>query len=283
MRFLISLSCSDLEKVADYITFIHQGKVLFCKTKDELRYHYGVIRCGAALFDQIDKTEILAYRKDDYQWNVLVSDKEKAKRKYKNAIAFIPTSGVEGYIFGCAILCSMMIVTTFSFDDASKWTRYAMITPISGKDLVAGKFTVLAIFCAIGSLFGMVVGSIGGVILKKVSFDPAGIGKLLFLTLVAWVISLILVVYQSPLYSSLGRKKDMYCYWYRFLFRRQSALEYTMDRISLQLQVFRDGNSHEKRNRNGFSSRFLLLCSHRLRYACSPSEVLRSTVKMMMA
>ena len=63
--------------------------MLFCKTKDELRYHYGVIRCGAALFDQIDKTEILAYRKDDYQWNVLVSDKEKAKRKYKNAIAFI--------------------------------------------------------------------------------------------------------------------------------------------------------------------------------------------------
>lgn len=34
---------TDLEKVADYITFIHQGKVLFCKTKDELRYNYGII------------------------------------------------------------------------------------------------------------------------------------------------------------------------------------------------------------------------------------------------
>ena len=65
---------TDLEKVADYITFIHQGKVLFCKTKDELRYNYGIIRCGAALFDQLDKAEILAYRKDDYQW------------KYKNAV-----------------------------------------------------------------------------------------------------------------------------------------------------------------------------------------------------
>ncbi|MEI3412637.1 MAG: ATP-binding cassette domain-containing protein [Blautia sp.] len=49
---------TDLEKVADYITFIHQGKVLFCKTKDELRYNYGIIRCGAALFDQLDKAEI---------------------------------------------------------------------------------------------------------------------------------------------------------------------------------------------------------------------------------
>ena len=44
------------------------------------------IRCGAALFDQLDKAEILAYRKDDYQWNVLVADKEKARRKYKNAV-----------------------------------------------------------------------------------------------------------------------------------------------------------------------------------------------------
>jgi ABC-2 type transport system ATP-binding protein len=77
---------TDLEKVADYITFIHEGKVLFCRTKDELRYNYGIIRCGSATFDVIDKSEILAYRKCDYQWEVLVGDKGKAKRKYKNAV-----------------------------------------------------------------------------------------------------------------------------------------------------------------------------------------------------
>ena len=77
---------TDLEKIADYITFIHQGKVLFCKSKDELRYNYGIIRCGAALFNAIEKEDILTYRKDDYQWNVLVADKEKARKKYKNAV-----------------------------------------------------------------------------------------------------------------------------------------------------------------------------------------------------
>lgn len=77
---------TDLEKVADTITFIHQGKVLFCKAKDELLYQYGIVRCGAAVFDEIDKSEILAYRKEDYQWNVLVADKEKARRRYKNAV-----------------------------------------------------------------------------------------------------------------------------------------------------------------------------------------------------
>jgi ABC-2 type transport system ATP-binding protein len=77
---------TDLEKVADYITFIHHGKLLFCKTKDELRYNYGIIRCNTDLFDQIDKGDILTYRKDDYQWNVLVADKETARRKYKTAV-----------------------------------------------------------------------------------------------------------------------------------------------------------------------------------------------------
>ncbi|MCI8948244.1 MAG: ABC transporter ATP-binding protein [Lachnospiraceae bacterium] len=77
---------TDLEKVADYITCIHQGKVLFSRSKDELRYQYGIIRCGAALYDQIDQEEILACRKDAYQWNILVGDKEKARKKYKTAV-----------------------------------------------------------------------------------------------------------------------------------------------------------------------------------------------------
>ena len=77
---------TDLEKVADHITFIHNGKVVFSKAKDELRYKYGIIRCGTDLFNQLDKTEILAYRKEAYQWDVLIADKDKAKRKYKNAV-----------------------------------------------------------------------------------------------------------------------------------------------------------------------------------------------------
>jgi ABC-2 type transport system ATP-binding protein len=77
---------TDLEKVADYITFIHKGKALFCKEKDELRYQYGIIRCKTDQFDAIDRSEILAYRKRDYQWDVLVADKEKARRKYKTAV-----------------------------------------------------------------------------------------------------------------------------------------------------------------------------------------------------
>lgn len=77
---------SDLEKVADYIVFIHQGKVVFCKSKDELRYQYGIIRCGAAQFDAIDKDEVIAYRKQDYEWEVLIGDRDLAQKKYPKAV-----------------------------------------------------------------------------------------------------------------------------------------------------------------------------------------------------
>lgn len=77
---------TDLEKVADYITFIHQGRVLFTKAKDELRYNYGIIRCGSAFFERMDKEDILTFRKEEYQWNVLVADKEAARRRYKDAV-----------------------------------------------------------------------------------------------------------------------------------------------------------------------------------------------------
>lgn len=123
------------------------------------------------------------------------------------AIALIPFSGVEGYIFVCAILCSMMIVTTFSFDDNSKWTRYAMIMPVSKKESVGGKFIALAIFCAVGSLFGLVVGSIGGLISNKITLDLIGIGELLFLTLISWVIALIFGSMSIPLVFKFGAER----------------------------------------------------------------------------
>ena len=77
---------SDLEKVADYIVFLNQGRVVFEKPKDELRYHYGILRCGAAQFEAIDKGEVLAWRRQDYQWEVLVADRAAAQRKYPKAV-----------------------------------------------------------------------------------------------------------------------------------------------------------------------------------------------------
>lgn len=77
---------SDLEKVADYITFIHKGKLIFSHDKDDLVDNYGIVNCGAAVFDVLDKTMAVAYRKEDYQYKVLVRDRNRASKNYPKAI-----------------------------------------------------------------------------------------------------------------------------------------------------------------------------------------------------
>src|SRR5699024_8714576 len=82
---------SDLEKVADYIVFIHKGKIVFSKPKDELLENYGILKCGASLFDEIDKKEMIAYRKQDYEWQILVENRRAIQNKYPKAL-IIPAS-----------------------------------------------------------------------------------------------------------------------------------------------------------------------------------------------
>ena len=77
---------TDLEKIADYIVFIHEGQVVFSKPKDELIEQYGIIKCGAAQFEALDKSDIIVYRKMDYEWQALVADRAAMKKKYPKAL-----------------------------------------------------------------------------------------------------------------------------------------------------------------------------------------------------
>ena len=77
---------TDLEKIADYIVFIHEGQVVFSKPKDELIEQYGIIKCGAAQFEALDQSDIIVYRKMDYEWQALVADRAAMKKKYPKAL-----------------------------------------------------------------------------------------------------------------------------------------------------------------------------------------------------
>lgn len=124
------------------------------------------------------------------------------------AFIIIPFGGVEAYMVMSGILCSMMVITTFSFDDSSKWMKYAMVTPITKKDMVASKFIVLLIFSAIGAAAGLVIGSIGGVIVHKINLSNiSGILTLLFVSLVSLVIAEIFGSMSIPLLFKFGAEK----------------------------------------------------------------------------
>ena len=77
---------SDLEKISDYITFIHNGKLIMAASKNDLVYNFAVMRCKESQFLELDPGDILAYRKRDYQIDVLVSNGKEIQRKYRNAV-----------------------------------------------------------------------------------------------------------------------------------------------------------------------------------------------------
>lgn len=84
--FLSTHITSDLEKIADYITLIHNGEIMFSKTKDELKDNYGILRCGINDYGRIDQPDIAGCRKGQFGYEILVEKKAAMERKYKNFI-----------------------------------------------------------------------------------------------------------------------------------------------------------------------------------------------------
>lgn len=77
---------SDLEHIADEIIFIDNGKIILNKTKDELLDNYGILKCDIDSFDKISKEDIISYKKNKYNYEILISDKNKMKKKYNDFI-----------------------------------------------------------------------------------------------------------------------------------------------------------------------------------------------------
>ena len=75
---------SDLDKISDYIAFIHDGELLFTKTYDELQENYGVLNCGQRIFDALNREDIEAYRKDTYGYRVLVNNKQGIRKVFSD-------------------------------------------------------------------------------------------------------------------------------------------------------------------------------------------------------
>ena len=77
---------SDLEHIADKIVFINEGKVVLNENRDELIDSYGVLKCDIDKFDTISKDDIIKYKKNRYNYDILIKDREKISKKYNDYI-----------------------------------------------------------------------------------------------------------------------------------------------------------------------------------------------------
>lgn len=63
---------SDLEKASDYITFINDGKIVFCEEKDVLLDKYRLVKCGNDELNSLDKSKIIGLRTNTFGAEVLM-------------------------------------------------------------------------------------------------------------------------------------------------------------------------------------------------------------------
>ena len=79
--FVSSHIISDLEKICDYITFIHKGKIIFSEAKDDLLDNYGILKCSEVEYKNIDKNIVKGIKRNKFGLEALVL-KNKIRGNY---------------------------------------------------------------------------------------------------------------------------------------------------------------------------------------------------------
>lgn len=77
---------TDLERVADSVTFIDRGRLLLSGYKDDILEQHGVIKCTKANYKEIDSADIVSTRLTDFGAEVMVKDKAGCRNRYSEMV-----------------------------------------------------------------------------------------------------------------------------------------------------------------------------------------------------
>lgn len=77
---------SDLDKIADSVTFIDKGKLLISGYKDDILDSHGILKCTKEDYKEIAPEDIVSARINDFGAEIMVSDKAACSRKYSGAV-----------------------------------------------------------------------------------------------------------------------------------------------------------------------------------------------------
>lgn len=77
---------TDLEKIADYITFINDGEIVFSETKDKVLESYGIVKGGNELLNSENRKDFLGIRETNVGFEALTQDMDKIKNLFKEKV-----------------------------------------------------------------------------------------------------------------------------------------------------------------------------------------------------
>lgn len=74
---------SDLDRVADYITFINRGEIVFSAQRDEILENYGLVRGSKELLDESTRPQFVGIRETSLGFEALTRDIQKIRSLLK--------------------------------------------------------------------------------------------------------------------------------------------------------------------------------------------------------
>lgn len=119
-------------------------------------------------------------------------------------LSFTSEGSGGSYTVFCCIMCAMLVVTTFSFDNLCNWEPYAMILPITRRDVVKGKFALLLLVSVAGALLGFALSVLTNTVLPNLTLD---LKEQAFYLLPGFSVALFIGSLSIPLIFKFGAEK----------------------------------------------------------------------------
>lgn len=89
---------TDLEKIADYITFINDGQIVFSEIKDKILESYVIVKGGNELLNSKSRKEFIGIRETNIGFEALTNSKDNIKRIFKDKV-IIEKPSLEDIMF----------------------------------------------------------------------------------------------------------------------------------------------------------------------------------------
>ncbi|MEK4251363.1 ABC transporter ATP-binding protein [Paenibacillus sp. FSL W7-1287] len=77
---------TDLDRIADYITFIHNGELMFSKEYYQIEEEYAIIKGATELLDRDTEKEFIAIRRSNHGFEALTSNKAQASHLFGDSV-----------------------------------------------------------------------------------------------------------------------------------------------------------------------------------------------------
>jgi ABC-2 type transport system ATP-binding protein len=77
---------TDLERIADFVTFVKNGRLVFSSSRDEIFAHWGIVKGGRCLLDSDFRSLLIGARESQFGAEALTSNADEIRRRLGAAV-----------------------------------------------------------------------------------------------------------------------------------------------------------------------------------------------------